>query len=87
MNITHRRTAAIIYTSEKTTMKETVCEAVAVGADLSRAYLSGADLSGAYLYGADLSGANLYRADLSGAKVKTAQMEMIVKALRIMVEP
>ena len=73
MNILHRTTKDVLYTSEKTTLRETVIEAVASGADLAGAYLAGADLAwtdlaGADLAGADLAGANLTGANLTGAK-------------------
>ena len=63
----------IIYSSEKTTMKEAVEEAVKSKAnlseaDLSKADLSKADLSKANLSEADLSEADLYEADLYEAK-------------------
>ena len=51
------------YEKENNTIKDTLCEAVKKGANLSGAYLRCADLSGAYLSGAYLSGAYL-----SGAK-------------------
>ena len=57
MEIKNRFTDAIIYTSDKTTIRETVIEAVLSGANLSGADLSDANLRRADLRGADLSGA------------------------------
>ena len=69
----------IIYKSEKTTLREALCEANLCGANLCGANLSGADLSGANLSranlsGADLSGANLSRANLCEANLSRANL-------------
>jgi len=45
---------AVIYTSEKETIREAVIGAYLEGANLEGAYLEGADLEGAYLEGAYL---------------------------------
>ena len=56
-------TGAVLYESEKPTIKEALVDANLRGADLRGANLRGADLRGANLYGA-----NLYGADLRGAE-------------------
>ena len=68
IEIKNRWTGDIIYSSEKTTMKEAVEESVKSEADLSKADLSEADLSEADLSKANLFEANLYEADLYEAK-------------------
>jgi len=65
MKILNRFTAEVIFESEKTTIRETVLEAISKKADLSKANLSKANLSWADLSKADLSEANLSKADLS----------------------
>ncbi|MDD5392435.1 MAG: pentapeptide repeat-containing protein, partial [Thiothrix sp.] len=72
IEIKHRFTLAVIFSTEATSVKDAVVIAANEGADLSRADLSGADLSGADLSGADLSGADLSGADLSGADLSGA---------------
>jgi hypothetical protein len=62
------------FEKEDNTIKDTLIEAIKLGADLSRADLSGANLSGANLSGAYLSGANLSGADLSGAYLSGANL-------------
>ena len=69
---------------EKNTIKQTVLEAIKIGADLSDADLSGADLSDAnlrgtnlicaYLRGSNLSDANLSGANISGANLSGANL-------------
>lgn len=63
ISILNWMTGAVIYESDKPTLKEAVVDANLRGADLY-----GADLLGANLYGADLRGADLRGADLYGAK-------------------
>ncbi len=65
---------ALLFESEKTTIKEAVVEAVEKKANLSEADLIGADLSRANLYGANLIGANLSRANLYGANLIGADL-------------
>ena len=90
IEIKNRWTGAIKFTSEKSTIKEAVEEAVVdnkanlIEANLIGSYLSGADLYGANLYGSNLSGsnlsgsnlreANLYGADLRGADLRGAEL-------------
>jgi len=64
----------VLYSSEATSLKECMENAVKDYTDLRGAYLSGADLRGAYLSGADLSGAYLSGADLSGADLSGAYL-------------
>jgi len=66
---------SVLFTSTKaTTTAEAVAEAVASGANLSRAYLSCANLSRANLGGANLSGADLGGANLSCAYLSCANL-------------
>ena len=70
---------AVLYRSEKDTLRKAVIEAVLRGTDLRGAYLRGADLvgadlGGAYLSGAVLSGTDLRGADLSGAVLSGAKI-------------
>ena len=79
MDIKNRMTGMILFSSTKSTMKETIIEAVEKkaylgGADLRGADLGGADLRGAYLGGADLRGADLGGADLRGADLGGAYL-------------
>ncbi len=62
-------TGAVIYESDKETIKEAV-----VGANLRDANLRDADLHGANLHGANLYGANLYGADLRDANLHGANL-------------
>ena len=70
IQIKHYLTGSVLfeYEKENNTIKDTLVEAVARGADLWGADLRGADLRGANLRGANLWGANLRGADLWGAK-------------------
>lgn len=88
-------TGAVLYESEKTTLKEAVVEAVGREANLCGANLRGANLRGANLYEADLCGANLYGAELENAKfygkggttkIKKSQINDFLTALGIIVE-
>ena len=74
IEIKNRWTGDIIYSSEKTTMKEAVEESVKSEADLSEADLSKADLSEADLFEANLSKANLFEANLSKANLFEANL-------------
>ena len=67
-------TGAVIYESDKPTVKEAVVEAVAGDANLRGAYLRGADLRGADLRGANLGGAYLRGADLRDANLRGAYL-------------
>ena len=62
------------FKKEDNTVKETVIEAVKLGADLTGADLTGADLTGADLRGAYLTGAYLTGADLTGAYLRGAYL-------------
>jgi len=84
VEIKNRFTGAVIFQSNKTTLKEAVEEGKA---NLNEAYLSGAnlreaDLREANLYGAnlreaDLREANLYGADLREANLREAEMQNV----------
>ena len=78
MDIKHRITEKIVYSSEKETMKEVVEEAVKKRIDLRGADLRGADLEVADLRGADLRGANLRGANLRGANLRGADLFGII---------
>ena len=80
MDIKSWITNAIIYTSQKTTMKEVVEEAITKGANLKGADLLCANLKGAYLSyanltNANLTGANLTNADLTNADLTNANLK------------
>ena len=65
-------TGKLLYDSQKKSIRETIVDAVKIGANLGGAYLrdanlGGANLIGAYLIGANLGGANLIGANLGGA--------------------
>jgi uncharacterized protein YjbI with pentapeptide repeats len=77
MEIKSRITKNVIYSSEKTTVKEVLIEAVSKGADLRGAYLGDADLRGADLGDADLRGADLRR-----IKITEKEKETIIKELQ-----
>jgi len=62
----------VIYSSETTSLKECLENAVKDSADLYGANLSGADLYGADLSRANLSRANLFGADLYGSDLSRA---------------
>ena len=62
----------VIYSSETTSLKECLENAVKDSADLYGANLSGSDLYGANLSRANLSRANLFGADLYGADLSRA---------------
>ncbi len=72
IDILHRYTKAILYSTDATDVCAALIQAVLSGANLSGANLSGANLSRANLFGADLSRANLFGADLSGANLSGA---------------
>lgn len=74
LEIPDRLTGNIIWTSEKTTMKEAVVEANLAGANLAGASLAGADLAEASLAGANLAEANLEGANLAGANLAEANL-------------
>ena len=74
MKITKKITNEIIFEDNSNTIKDSVINAVAKGADLGGAYLRGADLRGADLRGADLRDANLRYADLGGAYLRDANL-------------
>ena len=67
IEILHRHTRAVLFSSTADTIAGAVQEAIKTRADLSGADLGGADLGGANLRGANLVWANLARADLRGA--------------------
>ena len=71
IEIKNRWTGDIIFSSEKTTIKEAVEEC---GANLRGADLRDADLGGANLRGADLCDADLCDADLGGANLRGANL-------------
>ena len=81
MDILHRYTKEVIYSSNKETIKEAVIEAVAAKANLSKANLSGVNLAWMDLSGMDLSGADLF-----GARIKTTQKDSLLEALHIKFE-
>jgi uncharacterized protein YjbI with pentapeptide repeats len=62
---------SVLFSFEKkdNTLRDSVLEAIKIGADLRYSNLRSADLSGANLSGADLSGANLRRANLRRANL------------------
>jgi hypothetical protein len=63
---------AVLFASRKATLAEALTEAVAAGANLSRADLTRANLASADLAGADLSRANLAGAHLAGTDLSRA---------------
>ena len=65
---------AVLYVSDKSTICETLEEAVAKGADLQYANLKGANLARANLKGANLARANLQYADLRNANLYGANL-------------
>jgi len=67
MDIKHRVTGKVLFSSEKKTLKEAVTEAVE-----KKAYLRGAYLREAYLRGADLG----------GIKITEKEKETIIKELQ-----
>jgi uncharacterized protein YjbI with pentapeptide repeats len=97
MEIKHKFSGKILFSSKAETVKETVVEAVKKGAYLrgadlrgaclegaclEGAYLREADLRGACLEGACLEGAYLEGADLEGIKVTLKEKEQIIKELK-----
>ena len=76
IKIKNRFTGSIIfeYSKENNTIKETLLEAIKIGADLGGADLGGADLGGANLRGANLGGADLGGANLGGANLGGADL-------------
>jgi len=81
VNISHRTTKSVLFKSEQTTVKESLIEAVARGADLGGANLRGADLRDA-----DLGGADLRDANLGGARVTATQTATLLECLGIVIE-
>jgi len=76
IEIVHRYTKAVLYTSETAdSIAGAVIEAVSRGANLRGANLGGANLDGAYLRGAYLRGANLGGANLRGANLGGANLD------------
>ena len=69
MKILNIYTNKVIFEDDFETLRETVANAIMLGADLS-----GADLRGAYLIGANLSGACLRGANLRGAYLRDAYL-------------
>ena len=63
MKILNIHTDKVIFEDDFETLRETLVNAIMLGADLSGADLRGADLRGADLSGADLSGAYLRGAE------------------------
>jgi hypothetical protein len=63
------------YEKENNTLRDTVIQAVEIGANLEGANLNGANLKGANLKGANLYGANLEGANLNGANLKGANLK------------
>lgn len=76
IEIKNRFTGSVIfeYTKDNNILRDTVLEAIKIGADLRRADLSDADLSGADLRSANLMGADLRSANLSGANLSGADL-------------
>ena len=73
MKILNIYTNKVIFEDDFETLRETIANAVMLGANLSGANLSGANLSGANLSDANLSDANLSCANLSGANLRGAE--------------
>ena len=75
----------VLWSSEKTTIKEALEEAVEEGADLV-----GADLEGANLEGANLVGADFYHTKFFGrggtTRIKKDQLDDFLTALGVIVE-
>ena len=79
MKILNIHTNKVIFEDDFETLRETLVNAIMLGADLRGADLrcadlSGVDLSGAYLRGANLRGAYLRGADLSGVDLSGAYL-------------
>ena len=74
MKITKKITNEIIFEDNSNTIKDSVINAVAKGADLRGACLRDADLGDADLRGADLRGAYLGGADLGDACLRDADL-------------
>ena len=74
MKILNIHTNKVIFEDDFETLRETLVNAIMLGADLRGADLRGADLSGANLRGAYLSGANLRGAYLRGADLSGANL-------------
>ena len=79
IEIKHRDTGAVVWSSEHPSLSEALTAAVAEranlrGADLGDANLRGANLGGAYLRGANLGGAYLGGANLGGANLGDANL-------------
>jgi len=74
IEIKHRLSGGILFTSDKSTVKGAVIDAYLGGADLGGADLGGADLRDANLRGANLRGANLRDAYLGGADLGVAYL-------------
>ena len=76
IEIKNRWTGLILfeYSKDNNTIRETVIEAIQIGANLRGANLRGANLRGANLIGANLRGANLRGANLIGANLIDANL-------------
>jgi len=74
MEILSRWTGAVVFECEKTTMKETVIEAVKNNSDLRGANLHNSDLSNSNLRGANLSNSDLNNSDLRGATLSNSDL-------------
>ena len=74
MKILNIHTNNVIFEDDSETLRETISNAIMLGADLSGANLRGANLRGANLRGANLRGADLRGADLSGANLSGADL-------------
>ena len=74
MKILNIYTNKVIFEDDFETLRETIANAVMLGANLSGANLSGANLSYANLSYANLSGANLSGANLSYANLSYASL-------------
>ena len=88
--IKSRFTGDVIYSSSKTTYKDTLEEAVGKDAYLKDAYLNGANLEGADLNGANLKGADFFHTNFYGiggnTKIKKEQINDFLTALGVVAE-
>lgn len=74
VEIKHKSSLNVIYTSNKKTIKEAIIEAYSKKVSLRNADLRGADLEGANLEGIILEGANLEGASLRGVCLRVANL-------------
>lgn len=74
MKILNIHTNNVIFEDDSETLRETISNAIMLGANLIGANLIGANLRGAGLSDADLSGADLRGANLSGADLSGADL-------------